>query len=211
MRPASLLPPLEPGCQLWGGWWLSGLTSDCISGQEKDREPVEPHIPLEMPKNTSWGKAGGNLAQCFGESVSGQRDGKHGAACLLPSHWFLFGPPQKTQNKPAVGGAGSGWVLILFASSTPSSLPTAPPRYLDQNTEDQASVPGAAVGSMQRARAGTELLRPGPTPGCHSSFRLSGDHTCWPGTRRRGSLPSASSESCHRDCLQCGLCYSSGR
>lgn len=92
LRPTSLLPPLEPGCQLWGGWWLSGLTSGCISGQEKDREPVEPHIPLEKPKNTSWGKAGGNLAQCFGKSVSGQRDGKHGAACLLPPHWFLFSP-----------------------------------------------------------------------------------------------------------------------
>lgn len=91
LRPASLLLPLEPGCQLWGGWWLSGLTSGCISGQEKD-EPVESHIPLEKPKNTSRGKAGRNLAQCFGKSVSVQREGKHGAARLLPTHWFLFRP-----------------------------------------------------------------------------------------------------------------------
>lgn len=48
------------GLQHWGGWWLSGLTSGCISRQ-KD-EPVESHIPLEKPKNTSRGKAGRNVA-----------------------------------------------------------------------------------------------------------------------------------------------------
>lgn len=51
-------------------------------------------------------------------------------------------------------GLLAGWVFLLFASSTLSSLPTAPPRSFYQNTEYQASIQGAVVGSMRRAGDG---------------------------------------------------------